>query len=141
MVSFGCEPVARLSRGGRLDADAERTGEYQSAESLLAENEAVEGTTLVQFASSKNRRRLFCSRCGTMFGYRAVTTAAGAKWPAMLDLVLGTVDAADLEGKQLMPERQLWWDSGIGWIKEMARHGLGERPVHPKFFLSERAAA
>jgi hypothetical protein len=54
-------------------------------------------------------------------------------WPDMLDIVLGTVDRGDLEGEALRPERQLWWDYGVGCSKEMATHGVGSLPKHPSY--------
>ena len=48
----------------------------------------------------------------------------------MLDLWLGTVDREVLEQEYLMPERMLWCEKGIEWIRKLAREGLGV-PEHP----------
>lgn len=58
-------------------------------------------------------------------------------WPDMLDIVLGSVDREFLDGGELVPERQLWWDYGVGWIKGMTSEGVGELPRHPTYKVDE----
>jgi hypothetical protein len=58
-------------------------------------------------------------------------------WPDMLDIVLGTADREDLDSKALQPERQLWWDYGIGWIKDMTVQGFSSLPKHPDYRVNE----
>ena len=52
-------------------------------------------------------------------------------WPAMLDIWLGTVDREDLENDYMKPERMMWCEKGIPWIRELARNGAGGIPEHP----------
>jgi hypothetical protein len=79
------------------------------------------------YNSSHLRTRSFCGRCGTYLGYAVVPMPAG--WPDMLDLSLGSVDRADLDGDALVPERQVWWDYGVDWIRKLSTEGLAV-PIH-----------
>ena len=48
----------------------------------------------------------------------------------MLDILLGTVDREDLDdGDKMAPERELWCDMGVGWIRRFARTGIPEHPL------------
>lgn len=59
-------------------------------------------------------------------------------WPDMLDIALGTVNREDLDANALIPERQLWCNYGIGWVKEIATNGMGEDiPRHPSYKVNE----
>lgn len=49
----------------------------------------------------------------------------------MIDIPLGTVDRKDLEQDYMKPERALWCEKGILWVREMARNGAGGIPEHP----------
>ena len=55
----------------------------------------------------------------------------------MLDIVLGTVDRQELDADTLAPERQLWWDCGIDWIKRLTTEGAGILPRHPIYKVNE----
>lgn len=44
---------------------------------------------------------------------------------------MGTIDREDLEREELRPERHVWWDMGIGWIKELFGKGDEGMPKHP----------
>ncbi|CAG8954453.1 hypothetical protein HYFRA_00006081 [Hymenoscyphus fraxineus] len=84
------------------------------------------------YDSSVGRRRWFCNRCGTNVAYLAFPMPEGWQ-PDMLDLFLGTVDREDLVGGILAPTRQLWWDCGIDWVKEISISGAGALPRHPRY--------
>ena len=58
-------------------------------------------------------------------------------WADMLDVVLGTVDQEQLTKSELAPERQLWWDYGIDWIKKMTVAGMRDVPRHPTYKAKE----
>ncbi|EPE27056.1 Mss4-like protein [Glarea lozoyensis ATCC 20868] len=104
---------------------------YLPAHNIFTPGSISEDSFLMFFESSENRRRSFCGRCGTNISYAALPMPEG--WPDMLDIVLGTVDREDLSGEALKPERQLWWDCGIEWIKDMSVQGVGEVPRHPDY--------
>ena len=55
----------------------------------------------------------------------------------MVDIVLGTIDRQDLDKELMAPERQLWWDCGIDWVKSMSVQGIGFLPRHLKFRVNE----
>lgn len=55
----------------------------------------------------------------------------------MMDIVVGTVDRDYLDGEALMPERHLWWDSGVGWIRDFAVRGSDSLPIHPTHKVDE----
>ena len=44
---------------------------------------------------------------------------------------MGTIDREELETLALRPERHVWWDKGIGWIKDLFVNGDGGLPKHP----------
>lgn len=93
----------------------------------------VSSTWLRFHKSSDPRYRSFCGRCGTPICYNYRPMPDG--WPEMLDIVLGTIDREDLErevgedddaagtdklGRRrgiLEPERQLWLEPGIPWLR------------------------
>ena len=52
-------------------------------------------------------------------------------WPRMLDILLGTVDREDLEEEYMRPERMIWCEKGVPWIRQLARNGAGGIPEHP----------
>ena len=98
------------------------------------------GTHLKLFASRdspessvKTIVRSFCGRCGTNMFYVADPMPFG--FPEMIDVILGTVDRADLEKEYMRPERQLWWDYGIPWVKDLVKGFPG--PKHPEFTPTE----
>jgi hypothetical protein len=95
---------------------------------------ANEDHFLTSYESSHERWRWFCVRCGTNVGY---TAAMPAGFPSMLDITLGSVDRRYLDGGALVPERHLWWDYGIDWIRRLATEGYGSLPIHPDYRITE----
>ena len=85
------------------------------------------------YKSTPERSRWFCSRCGTMVAYSVDPGVIPAEWswPTMLDIWLGTVDREDIEKDYMSPERMLWCDKGVPWIRRLARSGAGGIPEHP----------
>ena len=55
----------------------------------------------------------------------------------MLDIWLGSVDREDLENEYMKPERQLWCDKGIPWIRDFARRAGDGIPEHPTTKINE----
>lgn len=131
--------VAKLSSSadieGPLPADEE--GEYvPAAEMFDPQNANLPDLCLSLYKSSPDRNRWFCVRCGTPVGY---TIDAGVVpvewgWPPMLDIWLGTVDRQFLEEEWMAPERMLWCEKGIGWVRRLARagHAVPEHPLTSK---------
>ena len=58
-------------------------------------------------------------------------------WPDRLDFCLGSVDREGLEGEALRPERILWWEYGVEWVKELSVRGVGEVPRHRDYHVDE----
>ena len=58
-------------------------------------------------------------------------------WPEMLDILMGTIDREDLEREELRVERHVWWDKGIGWIRDLFSGGDGGMPKHPLVRLTD----
>lgn len=119
----------------RKDAVSEPRSSWLPAEDVFTPGSVSNDSYLTFFESSENRRRSFCGRCGTNLTYAALPMPEG--WPDMLDIVLGTADREDLDSKALQPERQLWWDYGIGWIKDMTVQGFSSLPKHPDYRVNE----
>jgi hypothetical protein len=90
---------------------------------------------LASYESSNERWRWFCSRCGTSIAYTAVMPKG---FPDMLDITLGSVERSHLDAHSLIPERQLWWDYGIDWIRRLATEGYGGLPIHPDYRLADK---
>ena len=118
---------------GILDrADADRR--FEPAIGLFDfTNLALQSTYLAFFKSTEKRSRWFCSRCGTPVAYSVDDGVVPPEWgwPKMLDIWLGTVDREDLEKDFMRPERMLWCEKGVPWVREMARDGAGRVPEHP----------
>ena len=94
---------------------------------------------LACYKSSPTRSRWFCSRCGTNIAclIDPGVTPEEWGWPQMLDIWMASVDRADLERAFMSPERQLWCEKGIPWIREFARYGGKGIPEHPTTKLNE----
>ncbi|KAG8527847.1 uncharacterized protein KY384_006763 [Bacidia gigantensis] len=74
------------------------------------------------YQSTPGRWRTFCAMCGTPLTYWEEGTPS---MDGVLDLQLGTVDRRDLDSEALRPERHLWWELGVGWVKGYVDHGDG----------------
>ena len=62
----------------------------------------------------------------------------GPRDPLMLDVYLGTVDREDLGKYVLRPDRHVWWDHEIKWIKELYKsEAQGGLPKHAITNLKE----
>ena len=113
----------------------EEGGPWTPAADVFTATAAASGDSfLTSYESSHERWRWFCARCGTNVAY---TAAMPAGFPSMLDITLGSVDRRYLDSEALVPERHLWWDYGIDWIRRLATKGYGELPVHPDYRIAE----
>ncbi|MCJ1476366.1 hypothetical protein MMC13_005032 [Lambiella insularis] len=117
-------------------AEAEGTRRWRPAAEVFQPGPASSETFLTSYHSSEGVTRTFCGRCGTNLTYARHPMPHG--WPAMLDIVLGTVDREDLEGEWMQPERHCWWDRGIGWVRRLVEAGDGGLPRHPAAKVTER---
>ena len=134
MVSTSC--MARPDPPRPLTSEGvSKAGPWLPAVEIFKPNAASASTFLTFYESSEGRRRSFCGRCGTNLAYSIYPTPEG--WPEMLDVVLGTVDREFLEGSNLAPERQLWWDCGIDWIQRLATEGAGHLVKHPSYEVGD----
>ena len=135
MVATSC--IARSSSIYQPKADTNPTAtEWLPATEIFNPNTASANTLLTFYESSEGRRRSFCGRCGTNLAYSIFPTPEG--WPEMLDVVLGTVDREYLQGHHLAPERQLWWDCGVDWIRTFTNEGAGHLAKHPSYEVGHR---
>jgi hypothetical protein len=96
-------------------------------------------TYLGHYMSSKDVHRCFCARCGTSVLYSFMGDR-GPSWTlgTVVDIALGTLDKQDLEREGVRPDRHLWWNHGIGWVKEMLMDGDSGMLRHPHGRPSER---
>ncbi|TVY31856.1 hypothetical protein LOCC1_G008950 [Lachnellula occidentalis] len=127
-------PTEASQRKAGPDDHEPRTA-WLPAEEVFTPGPVSSNSFLTFFESSENRRRSFCGRCGTHLAYAALPMPEG--WPDMLDIVLGSVDREDLDGEALRPDRQLWWECGIGWVKDLTLRGMEELPRHPDYRIDE----
>ena len=126
-------PKGHLKR--RDDHTRENYAPFEPAFDLLRGADRNHNTWLHFYASTENPEaeiikrvvRSFCGRCGTNLTYIVDPMPFGLV--DNIDVILATVDRADLETESMQPERQLWWQHGVPWIKEMTK----ELPVpkHP----------
>ena len=59
------------------------------------------------------------------------------EWPEILDILMGTIDWENLERVELRPERHVWWEKGIEWVKTLFSEGDGGMPKHPLVKLTD----
>jgi len=108
---------------------------WSPAKQILKKEDLViekKNAPLKFYRSSENRYRGFCENCGTMICYRG-TGGLPESWPDMVDILLGTVDREDLEKGWLKPQREIWWDMGIPWVRDLVRGGTQKEGLsrHP----------
>lgn len=123
-------PVA--TRVEPKDDDLERV--WLPASEIFAPSTPPADSSLATYQPSAGVARTFCSRCGTNLTYTRHPMPAG--WPAVVDILLGTVDRGDLENDALAPERHVWWDKGISWIRRLYNDD-GGLPRHPLSNLTD----
>lgn len=127
-------PMALITEAATAELSF-NAGPWQSSLDLWSSqlSDLQSNSTLGHYSSSKDRNRWFCLKCGTMLFYTISEGAVPAEWgwPTMLDIWLGTVDRECLEKEYMKPERMLWCEKGVPWIRELARNGAGGVPEHP----------
>lgn len=123
------DPAKR--EGGPL----EPRGLLSLASEIFAPGLASSNSFLSFYRSSELWTRSSCGRCGTYLANSVSPMPEG--WPDMLDILFGTVDREDLEGDALVSERQVWWDCGIAWIKQLSTAGAGDLPIHATIDVSQ----
>ena len=115
-----------VSFGPPRQGESDDSREWIPAQEVFkGRNELNEGKLGI-YISSPGRHRYFCLICGTNLAYWE------EQLPSMLDVLLGTVDAEYLKTEALRPERHLWWNLGISWMREYLDSGdggQGERHV------------
>ncbi|KAI4210963.1 MAG: hypothetical protein LQ351_006190 [Letrouitia transgressa] len=103
-------------------------GPWVPALEVLKVDSAAAGTVR-WYISSPARARTFCAHCGTNLTYAIFPMV---QWyPDIFDVLVGTMDRAELEAEWMAPERQCWWSKGIGWVQRLSLEGLKEVPKHP----------
>ncbi|OJD14576.1 hypothetical protein AJ78_05094 [Emergomyces pasteurianus Ep9510] len=104
------DPVSEPPSGARIDITGDR---------IVHPNEMTKETYLTYYASSKSVWRTFCSQCGTNISFVAFEEEGSE---TLMDLGVGTLDHESL---QLVgtPQRHIWWDSGIDWVKQLMEVG------------------
>jgi hypothetical protein len=119
----------------RKDQPGEQNRPWMPATDVFTPTLVDQDHFLRWYESSHERWRWFCSRCGTNLAYTAVCPAG---FPNMLDITLGSVERRYLETEALIPERHLWWDYGIDWVRDLSIEGFGGRlPIHLNYHLTE----
>ncbi|KAK5996416.1 hypothetical protein PT974_01750 [Cladobotryum mycophilum] len=150
MVTISCLPsqdddgsMQRLRLAPHdASGDSERPS-YVPAYGLVSGTEPTTGTWLRVYRGTdesmegwdvdKRVHRSFCGRCGTNLFY--VICPMPNKFTNMVDVYFGTVDREDLEKPWAQPERQVWHNYGISWIKDAVKDLDG--PKHPSFSTKE----
>lgn len=117
------------STGPLPSSEKVRTWVTKSTQEVL---KSVPGDSPVaNYGSSPGVTRTFCGRCGTNLAY--FYAGKGDE----IDIVLGSLDTESLEMEVIRPDRHLYWESGINWVKELLAEGDkslgndGKLPRHP----------
>lgn len=118
----------------RQDQPDEQHGAWNLASEIFTPTSTSIDHFLTNYESSNNRWRWFCGRCGTNIAYTAVMPEG---FPDMLDITLGSIQRDHLDSQALIPERHLWWDYGIEWVRKLATEGMGGLPIHPDYRLGD----
>jgi len=143
-ISASCIPRTQKALKNRKEVgDNESEGDddrvwYPAEDILHPDSEMSKDSWLQWYASSEVTRRAFCGRCGTNLFYTNLVSYK-KHWPKMIDIALGSVDHNDLEKEELRPDRQLWCNFGIDWVKELVRDGKAcdGMPMHPLWKMNE----
>ncbi|RVX70688.1 hypothetical protein B0A52_05338 [Exophiala mesophila] len=113
--------LARLDKAGIAEMSPRTVLSTVDAVGPIETDTTSPQTYVTRFNRSERATRAFCSRCGTNLTYlshKRLNTPM-----AFVDITVGTLDREHLE--MVKPDRHGWWDSGVGWIKELLRHGDG----------------
>ena len=87
---------------------------------ILKPSEEIKKTTYLRhFHSSEPVHRCFCDRYGTNVSY----TYYPAPTMNTMDLLLGTLDHEFLVTHGIQPERHVFCDYGIDWVKRLVMEG------------------
>lgn len=78
-------------------------------------------TYVTQHRSSERAVRTFCGRCGTTLTYYHLERHGTGQ--EILDVSVGSLDEASI--RLVRPERHVYWDSGVEWVRDLARWGTG----------------
>ncbi|GAB1314556.1 hypothetical protein MFIFM68171_04766 [Madurella fahalii] len=97
----------------------------------------LDETYLAHYESSPGVHRCFCSRCGTGLTW-CNSKDRGPGWTLgpIVDVAVGTLDRESME--RVRPERQGWWEDGVGWVKRLLSEGDGGLIKHPSGRVSEQ---
>lgn len=87
------------------------------------------------YKSSPNTTRSFCGKCGTNLTY-TISPSMGNGWPDIFDVLLATLDRADLDHDWMAPYGHCWVECEVPWISKLT-NGMPEMPRHPTFKLNE----
>ena len=129
MLSMRLTPQSDSSQQPASAGEGREDKDWVPASEILSlDTPKVENTSFVLYASSEGARRTFCGKCGTPLIFWEPPTEKD--WAEMVDIFLGTIDREYLEKYQLSPERQVFWDVGIDWIKKFSTHGFHGLPQH-----------
>ncbi|PGH03028.1 hypothetical protein GX51_04346 [Blastomyces parvus] len=90
-----------------------------TGDQLVHPSDTAKQTYLTYYASSKSVWRTFCSRCGTNMSFVAFEEVGSE---TLMDLGVGTLDQESLQLVG-MPQRHIWWDSGVDWVKRLTAEG------------------
>lgn len=86
-----------------------------------------ESTYISQYTSSPELTRIFCSRCGTNLAFNSSNYVI--EGDSVIDVAVGSLDDESLT--RIHPERHMWWDSGIDWVKQLFRPDTRVCMKHP----------
>jgi len=119
-MSFLKKSTAKPWDGRRVEVQDEERIEIPGSVACLRNDETAD-TFMSYFNSSPERVRTFCSRCGTNISYACHPMPADLL--PTVDILLGTVDREDMEKYSIQPDRHLWWNYGVDWIRRLVSDG------------------
>jgi hypothetical protein len=118
--------ITKPNIAASLTADMLERSSHASQDTHML-SPSTETGWLSSYRSSPSVTRTFCARCGTNLFSMMQPMPAG--WPSMLNVLLGSVDREDLESQWMKPDRHVFWDDSIGWVKGMcSEDGMVRHP-------------
>ena len=91
------------------------------ASEVFAPVAATADSFLALYKSSEMVYRYFCARCGT--NVCITRYPMREHWPQMLDVLLGSIDRGDLKNELLVPDKHVFWESGVPWFTKLLDEG------------------
>ena len=125
LQSRSSPPPSKISKAiDPIYDDANRS--WVPASEVFAPSTTIADSFLSAYKSSDFVYRYFCARCGTNIA--CFRHPMPEHWPQMLDVLLGGIDREDLKNDFLIPDKHVFWESGVPWFTKLLDEGNAKIP-------------